>query len=180
MWKFIVPVAAIGLFLGVYALDGSLRDSYSGTWNSSSAAQARDAGILLQNYEVTPRVVTYQNYRVEFTDCWLEERTRTTHDFIFFKRVIKPGGEPRLILNYRGQRLRPDPDAAEAMLVLGRHGWGQDLGESKYGTRPYDLADHQYANLPLRDSLGSDTLYFSIIRTWEDKRNYRIKAYPKR
>ena len=30
------------------------------------------------------------------------------------------------------------------------------------------------------DSVGNDTLYFSIIRKWSDHRPFQIKAYPRK
>ena len=164
----LIPVLLLLIF-GYLYLDVHIRDSYSGLWNSATTAEARAQGVLLQEYAVTPRVLAFENYRVEFTDCWVEEQTRTSHDFIFFRRVSKLG-EPRLVLNYQGQRLTADPDsAAEAMLVPGNEGNGLDLAESKYSAAPCRLAYHQYVQGPsvrgmLADSVGNDTLYFSVIR----------------
>lgn len=182
---FILIAILLLLVLGCLYVDVSIRDSYSGLWNSSSTTEARANGVLLQQYDVTPRVITFENYRAEFTDCWVEERTRTSHDFIFFPRVTKLG-EPLLVLNYQGQRLTPDRDsAAEAMLVPGHEGNGQDLAESRYSDKPNRLAYHQFTQRPsvrgmLSDSVGNDTLYFSIIRKWSDRRRFQIKAYPRK
>ncbi|MFC6223274.1 hypothetical protein ACFP2F_08480 [Hymenobacter artigasi] len=180
----LVPVGLL-LVLGYLYLDVSVRDSYSGQWTSASTADARAQGVLLQEYVVSPHVLVFENYRAEFTDCWVEERTRTSHDFIFFRRVAKLG-EPRLVLNYQGQRLAPDPDSAgEAMLVPGTEGTGRDLAENRYAADPNRLAYHQYVQYPsirgmLSDSVGNDTLYFSVIRKWGDQRKFQIKAYPRK
>ncbi|WP_345126306.1 hypothetical protein [Hymenobacter antarcticus] len=159
-------------------IDVSVRDSYSGQWNSANSVAARENGVLLREYVVTPRVIRFENYRVEFTDCWVEEPTRISHDFIFFRNVTKLGGS-RLVLNYQGQRLAPDPDSSEAMLVLGGEGYGQDVAASKYDKQPYRLAYQQFIALPPVVSERNDTLYFSIIRSWQDKRQALIKVYPK-
>lgn len=169
------------LFLGYCYLNVTVRDSYSGQWTSASAAQAKTKGLLLQEYVIEPHVVEYENYRVEFTDCWVEERTRTHHDFIFFEKVTKLG-EPIFLFNYKGQRMAPDPDsAAEAMLVRGEEGHGVDLGSSMYAEKPFALAHHQYRDAVNGDGNGdgNDTLYFSIMRGWHDQRKYQVKAYPK-
>ena len=168
------------LLLGFLYLDVSVRDSYSGMWNSASTAEARKQGILLKEYTVMPRQLRFQNYTAAFTDCWVEEKTRTAHEFIFFRKVTKLG-EPRFVLNYQGQRIAPDPDSAgAAMLVPGREGNGLDLAASEYAPHPNRLAYGQFANVAFPDSIGNDTLYFSIIRSWSDKRNFLIKAYPKK
>lgn len=180
----LVPVGLL-FFLGYLYLDVNIRDSYSGQWLSASTADARTQGVLLQEYEVVPRTLVFENYRAEFTDCWVEERTRITHDFIFLRRVTKLG-EPRLVLNYQGQRLTPDTDSmSEAMLVPGNQGTGRDLAENRYAPNPSSLAFHQYGlylNLQgtFTDSIGNDTLYFSIIRKWGEKRHFQIKAFPKK
>lgn len=171
--------------LGYLYMDISIRDSYSGQWTSASTADARAQGVLLQEYVVTPQHLLFENYRAEFTDCWVEERTRTSHDFIFFRRVTKLG-EPRLVLNYQGQRLKPDLDSAgEAMLVPGTEGTGRDLAENRYAAEPDRLAYNQYVQYPsargiLSDSAGNDTIYFSILRKWSDHRRFQIKAYPRK
>lgn len=168
------------LMLGYLYLDVTVRDSYSGMWNSASSAQARENGLLLQEYVVMPRTLIFENYRAEFTDCWVEERTRTAHDFIFFRRVTKLG-EPCFVLNYQGQRLTPDPKAnSEAMLVCGNEGAGLDLAKESVAPDPGRLAFHQFKRPSLSNSIGNDTIYFSIIRKWGDKRRYQIKAYPKK
>jgi hypothetical protein len=174
----LVPLG-LSLLLGYLYLDVTVRDSYSGMWSSASSAQAQKEGLLLQKYVVTPRTLVFENYRAEFTDCWVEERTRTSHDFIFFRRVTKLG-EPRFVLNYQGQRLTPDPkSSSEAMLVCGNEGAGEDLAEPSAAPNPGKLAFNQLTRGSLSDSIGNDTLYFSIIRKWGDKRLYQIKAYPK-
>ena len=180
----LIPVGLL-LVLSYLYLDVNIRDSYSGQWTNASTADARSQGVLLQEYVVTPHSLTFENYRAEFTDCWIEERTHINHDFIFFRRVTKLG-EPRLVLNYEGQRLTPDPDSAsEAMLVPNNDGTGQDLAESRYSDAPNRLTYHQYVQYPsargmLPDSVGNDTLYFSIIRKWSDRRRFQIKAYPRK
>ena len=177
--------AGLLLVLGYLYIDINVRDSYSGLWTSESTADARANGVLLQEYEVMPHTLTFENYRAEFTDCWVEERTRVSHDLIFFRRVSKLG-EPRLVLNYQGKRLIPDSDSAgEAMLVQGNEGTGLDLAEDKYDAAPNSLAYHQYVQYPstrgmLSDSVGNDTLYFSVIRKWGDRRRFQIKAYPRK
>lgn len=174
----LLPTALL-LFLGYLYLDRAVRDSYSGGWVCASSAEARQKKLLLAQYVVEPRVLTYQNYRVEFTDCWLEEKTSTEHDFIFFERIIRRG-EPRLVLNYQGQRLTPDPESlGAAMLVPGKEGMGQDLAESEYNKHPEQLAYHQMADINPPDSIANDTVYFSILRTWSQQRNYLVKAYPR-
>ena len=178
-WLVGLLLLCASLLLGFLYLDVSVRDSYSGMWNSASSAEARKQGILLKEYTVIPSQLRFQNYTAAFTDCWVEEKTRTAHNFIFFRKVTKLG-EPRFVLNYQGQRVAPDPDSAgEAMLVPGRVGHGKDLAASKYDQQPNRLAHNQFANVAFPDSIGNDTLYFSIIRSWGDKRNFIIKAYPK-
>ena len=177
MLKIVLPIG-LGLFLGYAYLDASIRDSYSGMWNSDSSAQARQTGILLREYTVKPRVIEFENYRAEFTDCWVEECTRTRHRLILFKEVTKSGGR-RFVLNYQGQRVSPDPDSVGgAMLVPGQQGVGLDLAESEYAPQPAALAYRQFTNISLPTN-GNDTIYFSIIRRWKDPRNYLIKVYPK-
>ncbi len=167
------------LLLAYLYLDVTVRDSYSGRWTCDSSAAARAQGLLLQEYVLTPRTLLFENYRAEFTDCWVEEQTRTEHHFIFFKQVIKTG-EPRFVLAYQGQRLAPDPKgASEAMVVRGHEGAGQDLAASSYDARPYQLAQHQLTDISLSDSVGNDTIYFSIMRGWQDKRRFQLKAYPR-
>ena len=172
-------LVALGLLLTYLYIDQTVRDSYSGMWTSSSSTEARKQKLLLREYVVEPQQLVFENYRVEFTDCWVEERTRTEHDFIFFKRLIR-SGEPRLVLNYQGQRLRTDPDSTGgAMLVPGEEGYGQDVAESEYAAQPLSLAYHQMTNLSIPVNIENDTIYLSIIRRWSDKRRCQIRLYPK-
>ncbi|MCB2406726.1 hypothetical protein [Hymenobacter lucidus] len=179
MYKIILPGLLLSFILGYLYLDVTVRDSYSGQWNCASTADARQQGLLLREYVVEPATLRFENYEASFTDCWVEERTRTSHRFIFFEQITKLG-EPRFVLNYQGRRLTPDADStAEAMLVPGNEGHGLDLAASRWDKQPLALAYHQYTGEPAAPSEHNDTLYFSIVRRWKDQRTYQIKAYPK-
>jgi hypothetical protein len=176
-WLWALSPIILGLAIGYRYLVISVNDSYSENWSSSSSAVAKERGVLLRQYVVEPRQVKYLNYRIDFTDCWVEEQTKTEHDFLIFEKVTKLG-RPRLVLKFRTQRLASSPDSVRSpMLVLRNGSGGQYLDESESPANPYLPAEHFLSSVPVKD--GNNTLYLGLIRTWQDKPTYFIRVYPK-